>query len=199
MADDLPLYDILNEFQKGHSHMAVVVKRTKEAGSSTEKQKSATADYKINIKDAHADGTCLLKFFPSYFCVRASIPLAFAITCAFPGNGCDLPSADQLEVLAGSSPSYVSTVGSRRNNMEKFGDGRSYNKKSERKRENILDFNTEPLPSYSMDEEAVGIITMEDVMEELLQVGHILNRVLTASLVCNKYLHCSQHSILSCL
>jgi len=124
VADDLPLYDILNEFQKGHSHMAVVVKRTKEAGPSTEKQKSTTADYKINPKDAHADG---------------------------------------------SSSSYVSTAGSRRNNIEKYGDGRSYNKKSERKRENILDFNTDPLPSYSMDEEAVGIITMEDVMEELLQ------------------------------
>ena len=65
MADDLPLYDILNEFQKGHSHMAVVVKRTKEAGPSTEKQKSTAADYKINPKDAHADGTCLLIFFPS--------------------------------------------------------------------------------------------------------------------------------------
>lgn len=25
--ETLPLYDILNEFQKGHSHMAVVVKR----------------------------------------------------------------------------------------------------------------------------------------------------------------------------
>jgi len=86
---------------------------------------------------------------------------------------------DQLEVLSGSSSSYVSTAGSRRNNIEKYGDGRSYNKKSERKRENILDFNTDPLPSYSMDEEAVGIITMEDVMEELLQVGHILNCVLT--------------------
>jgi metal transporter CNNM len=63
VADDLPLYDILNEFQKGHSHMAVVVKRTKEAGASNEKQKSTTADYKINPKDAHADGTCLLIFF----------------------------------------------------------------------------------------------------------------------------------------
>jgi metal transporter CNNM len=63
VADDLPLYDILNEFQKGHSHMAVVVKRTKEVGASTEKQKSTTADYKINPKDAHADGTCLLIFF----------------------------------------------------------------------------------------------------------------------------------------
>ena len=74
--------------------------------------------------------------------------------------------------LSGSSPSSASTAGSRRINIEKHGDGRSYNKKSERKRENILDFNTNPLPSYSMDE-AVGIITMEDVMEELLQVAHI--------------------------
>lgn len=48
--------------------MAVVVKRTKEAEPSTEKQKSITADYKINPRDAHADGTCLLIFFSSNFC-----------------------------------------------------------------------------------------------------------------------------------
>lgn len=58
MADDLPLYDILNEFQKGHSHMAVVVKRTKEAGASAEKNSSATPDYKFTNGHAHADGTC---------------------------------------------------------------------------------------------------------------------------------------------
>ncbi|AQL09865.1 Hemolysin [Zea mays] len=148
VADDLPLYDILNEFQKGHSHMAVVIKRTKEAGVSTEKQKSTTADYKINPKDARAD---VLFHFPfaghTYF---QEIILVFLW-------------------LSGSSPSYGSTAVSRRINIEKHGDGRPYNKKSERKRENILDFNNDPLPSYSMDEEAVGIITMEDVMEELLQ------------------------------
>lgn len=27
VSEEMPLYDILNEFQKGHSHMAVVVKR----------------------------------------------------------------------------------------------------------------------------------------------------------------------------
>ena len=96
--------------------------------------------------------------------------------------------ADQLEVLSGSSPSYVSTAGIRRNNIEKYGDGRSYNKKSERKRENILDFNTDPLPSYSMDEEAVGIITMEDVMKNCYRLGILL---IVFSLVCNMYSHCS--------
>jgi metal transporter CNNM len=60
VADDLPLYDILNEFQKGHSHMAVVVKCTKDSGVSTEIQKNATPDYKVNLKDAHADGMLLL-------------------------------------------------------------------------------------------------------------------------------------------
>lgn len=76
MSDDLPLYDILNEFQKGHSHMAVVVRRIKEPGASIEKTysdrsdyktNSDISDYKINHRDAHADGT--------YF------PLAMMITC----------------------------------------------------------------------------------------------------------------------
>ncbi|XP_006649308.1 DUF21 domain-containing protein At2g14520-like [Oryza brachyantha] len=132
VADDLPLYDILNEFQKGHSHMAVVVRRIKEAGASIEKTNSdrsdykinsGRSDYKINPKDSHADGL---------------------------------------------SPSPVSIAGSRRHNIEKNGDVRIY-KKSEKRRDNILDFNSGPLPSYSLDEEAVGIITMEDVMEQLLQ------------------------------
>ncbi|KAG8073262.1 hypothetical protein GUJ93_ZPchr0006g44203 [Zizania palustris] len=123
VADDLPLYDILNEFQKGHSHMAVVVRRIKETGASIEKINSATPDHKINHKDTHADGL---------------------------------------------SPSHVSIGGSRRNNIDKNGDMRLY-KKSEKKRDNILNFNIDPLPRYSLDEEAVGIITMEDVMEQLLQ------------------------------
>jgi metal transporter CNNM len=196
VADDLPLYDILNEFQKGHSHMAVVVKRTKEAGVSTENQKSTTADYKINPKDAHADGTHLfflvilrwLSFtlknvflYTQYYSISLLL-----ITCIF----------RKWMIwfwLSGSSPSYANnTAGSRRFNIEKHGDGRSCNKKSEKKRENILDFNTDPLPSYSMDEAAVGIITMEDVMEELLQVAHICNQV---PMVWNKYLHCSQHNM----
>lgn len=38
---------------------------------------------------------------------------------------------------------------------------------------NILEINDNPLPVVNEDEEAIGIITMEDVIEELLQVTHI--------------------------
>ncbi|CAA6673725.1 unnamed protein product [Spirodela intermedia] len=84
VADDLPLYDMLNEFQKGHSHMAVVVKQIKD--TSTTVEKSTTTDKE----------------------------------------------------------------------MERL------------RQQNILD-DLDSLPSYPPDEEVVGIITMEDVMEELLQ------------------------------
>ncbi|XP_073111974.1 DUF21 domain-containing protein At5g52790 isoform X2 [Elaeis guineensis] len=52
--DDLPLYDILNEFQKGHSHMAVVVKRNKDIGSTTEKSKSNILENRMNQNRKHA-------------------------------------------------------------------------------------------------------------------------------------------------
>jgi metal transporter CNNM len=38
--ESAPLYDILNEFQKGHSHMAVVVKYNKEKSESLQQGRS---------------------------------------------------------------------------------------------------------------------------------------------------------------
>lgn len=38
--------------------MAVVVKHTKDTGISTENQKNAVPDHKINTKDVHVDGMC---------------------------------------------------------------------------------------------------------------------------------------------
>ncbi|XP_064952044.1 DUF21 domain-containing protein At2g14520-like isoform X4 [Musa acuminata AAA Group] len=137
--DDLPLYDMLNEFQKGHSHMSVVVKRIKDNDTLIEKSKTSMSENRMNQRD-----------------------------------GSQSFMAEHLNSIANGSPVSSSIQGFhspvKRSNMEKHGDSRSQIKKSERVRhDNILDVNSDTLPSYSLDEEVVGIITMEDVMEELLQ------------------------------
>ncbi|OAY72955.1 DUF21 domain-containing protein [Ananas comosus] len=147
--EDLPLYDILNEFQKGHSHMAVVIKRTKDIGASSDKSKSNIIENRMNQykKNVPADGT--------------------------PGDGSHVALADHLGVTLNASPLYSSVSGIhsplKRSNMEKQY-VRTQPKKSERGRhDNILDVNSDSFPSYSLDEEVIGIITMENVIEELLQ------------------------------
>ena len=44
VGEEMPLYDILNEFQKGHSHMAVVVKYN------MEKTKSLKIDHELKME-----------------------------------------------------------------------------------------------------------------------------------------------------
>lgn len=48
-------------------------------------------------------------------------------------------------------------------------------KKWSKDQADVLQVHKEPLPTLSEDEEAVGIITMEDVIEELLQVSGLQN------------------------
>ncbi|KAJ4714670.1 DUF21 domain-containing-like protein [Melia azedarach] len=60
--ETMPLYDILNEFQKGHSHMAVVVKHQCDTEHSTEER-----DVKVDIDEEpprarNGLGTCSQKF-----------------------------------------------------------------------------------------------------------------------------------------
>lgn len=90
------------------------------------------------------------------------------------GDGSHVALADHLGVTLNASPLYSSVSGIhsplKRSNMEKQY-VRTQPKKSERGRhDNILDVNSDSFPSYSLDEEVIGIITMENVIEELLQV-----------------------------
>lgn len=49
----MPLYDILNEFQKGHSHIAVVYKDLNENKESADKRKE---DEQLKFKDSCKKG-----------------------------------------------------------------------------------------------------------------------------------------------
>ncbi|XP_024543598.1 DUF21 domain-containing protein At2g14520 [Selaginella moellendorffii] len=116
VGEKMPLYDILNEFQKGHSHMAVVVRNTRLKPESLKKKHSL--DRRLSSRRFSKKGSQVTEIQQEFY------------------------------------PAH---------------DGESTPRKSKSERnasEDILDV----LPLVSVnDDEAVGIITMEDVIEELLQ------------------------------
>ncbi|TQD88804.1 hypothetical protein C1H46_025693 [Malus baccata] len=138
VSEDMPLYDILNEFQKGQSHIAVVYKDI-----------SGKKDALKNGKDGE---TPVFK------------------------DDCKKQAGE-----SGASFKKDEKVGS--NNAQSAldnGDGGQQAKKSPsatpafKKRHRgcshcILDVENGPIPVFPDNEEVVGVITMEDVIEELLQ------------------------------
>ncbi|KAB1997753.1 hypothetical protein ERO13_D12G041400v2 [Gossypium hirsutum] len=124
--EELPLYDILNEFQKGHSHMAVVVRqcnRTDESPSNRDGRPLPEVRVDMDA-DKH----------PKEKVLRRKRSLKWK---SFPATG---------RSFKGGSRSKKWTKGTD---------------------SDILHLNDNPLPT--LPEEAIGIITMQDVIEELLQ------------------------------
>ncbi|XP_057793984.1 DUF21 domain-containing protein At1g47330-like isoform X1 [Salvia miltiorrhiza] len=123
VSEDMPLYDILNEFQKGHSHIAVVYRDTKDS-----LQKSKEDNQKFATKTVTHDADSVMN-----------------------------KSDDQVKKSPPSTPAF-----------KKRHKGCSFC---------ILDLETSPIPEFPPDQEVVGVISMEDVIEELLQVLVYLNSV----------------------
>ncbi|GAB2221412.1 hypothetical protein Droror1_Dr00012588 [Drosera rotundifolia] len=121
---DMPLYDILNEFQKGHSHMAAVVKV---------RPKSVNALPVIATEKLERKGT----------------------------NG----NSDLVAPLLSKSNDYANSVV----DIEKISEQANLNKQNFSQ----VDSAFPSVVSYSAEEiedgEVIGIITLEDVFEELLQ------------------------------
>ncbi|WOH04841.1 hypothetical protein DCAR_0624253 [Daucus carota subsp. sativus] len=127
--ETLPLYDILNEFQKGHSHMAVVVRQCVKAES------YAVNESPTNMKDVKID-------------VDGEKP----------------PLEKSLKTKR-SLQKWKSFPNSGNNSFK----GSRSKKWTKDMYCDILQIDGSPLPKLPEEEEAVGIITMEDVIEELLQ------------------------------
>ncbi|TKY45263.1 DUF21 domain-containing protein [Spatholobus suberectus] len=143
-----PLYEILNQFQKGRSHMAVVLKSNKDTQSTT----------------AHAVGA------PSFLNI---------ITPKISNQARVAVESDSSFVLEISHRSSVheSTLNSSdaefhsptiKNVMELDSEVRQESNQWEQENGYFSQEQIESLPDV-IDEEVIGIITMEDVMEELLQ------------------------------
>ncbi|KAI8010312.1 DUF21 domain-containing protein, partial [Camellia lanceoleosa] len=129
--ETMPLYDILNEFQKGHSHMAVVVRqcnRTEDQSSSKSPAHNSVMDVKVDIDGEKTLNEKALKAKRSFQKMKS-----------FPKSG---------------NNSYRGTSRSKKWKKEMYLD--------------ILQIDGCPLLKLPEVEEAVGIITMEDVIEELL-------------------------------
>ncbi|KAL6347735.1 hypothetical protein AAG906_026264 [Vitis piasezkii] len=133
--ETLPLYDILNEFQKGHSHMAVVVRQC----NKMEEQSSNKSPADNSVKDVKVD-------------IDGEKPA----------------SAQEKSLKNKRGLQKWKSFPNSANNSYRSGTPRS--KKWARDiYSDILQIDDSPLSKLAGEEEAVGIITMEDVIEELLQ------------------------------
>ncbi|XP_042986259.1 DUF21 domain-containing protein At2g14520-like isoform X3 [Carya illinoinensis] len=128
VSETMPLYDILNEFQKGHSHMAVVVRDYSDTAQSATENRTDVRDVRLDIHGERHPQEKILKS-------RAAIKKLKNV----PSDG----------------------------NSNK---GLSKNKKwSKDFHPEVLHISDEPLPNFTKEGEAIGIITMEDVIEEIIK------------------------------
>ncbi|PON58209.1 CBS domain containing protein [Parasponia andersonii] len=142
--DNWPLYEILNQFLNGQSHMAVVVK-CKDAENNAEGDSGVhDMNEKLDQKQSWKRGLVL-----------------------------PLVQEEHLSTSTETSPLYSSEMeiqsATLKNVMERDKNFRAQSREREGRGGNISLIDMEAQPSSFLDEEVIGIITLEDVMEALLQ------------------------------
>ncbi|KHG00260.1 DUF21 domain-containing -like protein [Gossypium arboreum] len=147
--EDMPLYDILNEFQKGHSHIAVVYKDLNESEESVKKGKDGERlEFKDSCKKRRGEPETSRKD-------DREVGLS-ALKLGLKSDSQDVQTlvtnSDGGQQTKKSPPTTPA--------FKKRHRGCSYC---------ILDIENAPISEFRSNEEVVGVITMEDVIEELLQ------------------------------
>ncbi|XP_019432495.1 PREDICTED: DUF21 domain-containing protein At1g47330 isoform X1 [Lupinus angustifolius] len=144
VSENMPLYDILNEFQKGHSHIAVVYRDLNDKKDTPKRVKDRERyDFKDSCKNKGENA-----------------PL---------DKGSDLNKSVESE--SGDTLTTIAKVdGSPRVKKSPPANPAPAFKKRHRGCSHcILDVDNVPLLVFPPNEVVVGVITMEDVIEELLQ------------------------------
>lgn len=166
--EDAPLYGILNEFQKGHSHMAVVVKYNKEKAESIHQVR------KRQFRSHRSSKTRLDGLGCQDLMVRVEIPDEGS---TYQENGHKQFGPLRVEKtglgneLRGRSLPFISVPIVKLNDEGTPGHPlpQRIKKLVNSADRNVLEIREGSLPSFANDEVVVGIITMEDLIEELLQ------------------------------
>lgn len=144
VSENMPLYDILNEFQLGHSHLAVVTKDLNNAKESPKKtEESDHFDTKHSYKKKRA---------PSKASSTKDDVHPSSEVKSEPDD------ADMAVIKNSGNPIMKKNIGAA-----------SCKKRHKGCSPCILDVENSPLPVFPSNEVVVGVITMEDVIEELLQ------------------------------
>ncbi|KAJ0526592.1 hypothetical protein HanHA300_Chr09g0324901 [Helianthus annuus] len=132
VSDTMPLYDILNEFQKGLSHIAVVIQHPSQGQRVQPSISKGSSDVRLDILNESYQSN---------------------------GNG-GLSSRRTFH-------RFKSVSGSGNVSRAESSKSRRWSDKFLPEVVNITD---KPFSSFRQEGEVIGIITMEDVMEELINV-----------------------------